>query len=276
MSKYVRNFYDSAAEREWDRLDAGLSRIEFASTLRLIEKYFPANGAVCDIGSGPGRYSIELAKRGYPVTLFDLSTKLLERAERAFKTEGLRAERFVQGDARDLGVFDDESFDSFRVASWNAAGPKTRRRSLGGPLQTARFHCPNCLYALRRHDCAVTRLYQKRSENVRQRSQSGTVQDQDVTGGAMSEHIGSNFDEFLEEEGLLSESEATAAKRVIAYQLSQFMEENKLSKSEMARRMQTSRSALDRLLDASNSSVTLRTLDRAAQALGRQLRIALI
>ncbi len=92
----------------------------------------------------------------------------------------------------------------------------------------------------------------------------------------MSKHTGSNFDEFLEEEGLLSESEATAAKRVIAFQLSQFMKEHKLSKSEMARRMQTSRSALDRLLDASNASVTLRTLDRAARALGRQLRIALV
>jgi DNA-binding Xre family transcriptional regulator len=92
----------------------------------------------------------------------------------------------------------------------------------------------------------------------------------------MSKHVGSNFDEFLEEEGLLSESEATAAKRVIAFQLSQFMKEHKLSKSEMARRMQTSRSALDRLLDASNASVTLRTLDRAARALGRQLRIALV
>ena len=67
----------------------------------------------------------------------------------------------------------------------------------------------------------------------------------------MRKHFGSNFDEFLEEEGLLSESEATAAKRVIAFQLSQFMKEHKLSKSEMARRMQTSRSALDRLLDAS-------------------------
>lgn len=54
------------------------------------------------------------------------------------------------------------------------------------------------------------------------------------------------------------------------------MKEHKLSKSEMARRMQTSRSALDRLLDASNASVTLRTLDRAARALGRQLRIALV
>ncbi len=91
----------------------------------------------------------------------------------------------------------------------------------------------------------------------------------------MSKHAGSSFDEFLTEEGLLSEAEATATKRVIAYQLSQFMDENKLSKSAMARRMQTSRSALDRLLDASNPSVTLRTMDRAARALGKQLRIVL-
>ena len=91
----------------------------------------------------------------------------------------------------------------------------------------------------------------------------------------MRKHIGSSFDEFLTEEGLLSEAEATATKRVIAYQLSQFMDENKLSRSAMARRMQTSRSALDRLLDASNPSVTLRTMDRAARALGKQLRIVL-
>ena len=68
----------------------------------------------------------------------------------------------------------------------------------------------------------------------------------------MRKHAGSSFDEFLTEEGLLSEAEAAATKRVIAYQLRQFMDENKLSKSAMARRMQTSRSAVDRLLDASN------------------------
>ena len=56
----------------------------------------------------------------------------------------------------------------------------------------------------------------------------------------MKRHVGSSFDEFLADEGLLSETEATAVKRVIAYQLSQFMEENKLSKSAMAKRMQTS------------------------------------
>ena len=112
MSTLVRNFYDSAPEREWERLETGLARIEFASTLRLIEKYFPANGDVCDIGCGPGRYSIELARRGYRVTCFDLSVKLLERAEGAFASEGINATAFVQGDARDLGVFEDESFDA--------------------------------------------------------------------------------------------------------------------------------------------------------------------
>ena len=91
----------------------------------------------------------------------------------------------------------------------------------------------------------------------------------------MKGHVGSSFDEFLAAEGLLSESEATVVKRVIAYQLCQFMEENKLSKAAMARRMRTSRSALDRLLDSSNPSVTLQTMDRAARALGKKLRIEL-
>ena len=112
MSKHVRNYYDAAPEREWERLDTGLSRIEFASTLRLVEKYFPSSGAICDIGGGPGRYAIELARRGYRVTLFDLSEKLLERAKQAFTSEGISAERFVKGDARDLACFRDESFDA--------------------------------------------------------------------------------------------------------------------------------------------------------------------
>ena len=68
--------------------------------------------------------------------------------------------------------------------------------------------------------------------------------------------------------GFLGEAEASSVKRVIAYQLVRFMEENQLSKTAMAERMRTSRSALDRPLGPSNPSVTLRTMDRAAQALG--------
>ena len=91
----------------------------------------------------------------------------------------------------------------------------------------------------------------------------------------MKKHVGSDFDQFLAEEGLLGEVEATAVKRVIAFQLTQFMEENELSKTAMAKRMQTSRSALDRLLNPANPSVTLQTMDRAARALGKKLRIEL-
>jgi DNA-binding phage protein len=88
-------------------------------------------------------------------------------------------------------------------------------------------------------------------------------------------NIGSDFDDFLEEEGLLEEATATAVKRYIAYQLAVVMEERNLSKTEMARRMETSRSALDRLLDPENSSVTLQTLQSAVQALGGRLKIEL-
>ncbi|NKB72499.1 MAG: helix-turn-helix domain-containing protein [Candidatus Latescibacteria bacterium] len=88
-------------------------------------------------------------------------------------------------------------------------------------------------------------------------------------------HIGGDFDDFLEEEGLLTETEATAVKRVLAFQIDQFMQQNALSKTEMARRMQTSRSSLDRLLNPANASVTLQTLDRAARALGKKLHVAL-
>jgi antitoxin HicB len=88
-------------------------------------------------------------------------------------------------------------------------------------------------------------------------------------------HIGSDFDDFLEEEGLLAETEAAAVKRVIAFQVAQMMREQNLSKTEMSRRMRTSRAALDRLLDPHNKATTLQTLDRAAHALGKRLQIRL-
>ena len=88
-------------------------------------------------------------------------------------------------------------------------------------------------------------------------------------------NIGSNFDDFLNEEGLLEDATAVAVKRYIAYQLTEKMDETNLSKAEMARRMETSRSALDRLLDPDNPSVTLQTLQSAVRALGGRLKIEL-
>jgi len=88
-------------------------------------------------------------------------------------------------------------------------------------------------------------------------------------------NIGSDFDAFLEEEGLLEETTVRAVKRYIAHRLTERMSEARLSKSEMARRMDTSRSALERLLDPNNPSVTLQTLQSAVQALGGRLKIEL-
>ena len=90
-----------------------------------------------------------------------------------------------------------------------------------------------------------------------------------------NKHIGNNFDDFLEEEGLLAVAEATAVKRVIAYQIEQEMQKRNISKSALARMMQTSRSSLDRLLDPENASVTLLTMESAALALGRKLKVQL-
>ena len=87
--------------------------------------------------------------------------------------------------------------------------------------------------------------------------------------------IGSSLDEMLAEDGSLAEVEAAALKRVIAWQVSRGMDQRRMSKTDMARAMRTSRAALDRLLDPSNESVTLRTMARAAKVLGKRLRLEL-
>lgn len=91
-----------------------------------------------------------------------------------------------------------------------------------------------------------------------------------------NQHIGSSFDDFLGEDGILAETEAIAVKRVIAFQLEQEMQKRDLSKAALARRMKTSRAALDRLLDPENPSVTLLTLENAALALNKTLAVQMV
>lgn len=91
-----------------------------------------------------------------------------------------------------------------------------------------------------------------------------------------NKHTGSSFDRWLEEEGIYEEVTSVAIKRVLARQISDAMREQSLSKSAMALRMATSRSSLDRLLDPENDAVSLQTLTKAAQAVGRTLRLELV
>lgn len=87
------------------------------------------------------------------------------------------------------------------------------------------------------------------------------------------DHSGSTFDSFLEQEGIREEVEAVAIKRVLAWQLSQAMQEQQKTKQAMAKQLHTSRSQLDRLLDPQNVSVTLDTITRAARVLGKRVII---
>ncbi len=89
-------------------------------------------------------------------------------------------------------------------------------------------------------------------------------------------NLGTSFEAFLREEGTYEETTARAIKRVLARQISQAMKDQGLSKSAMARRMETSRPALERLLDPENKAVTLNTLAKAARAVGRQIRLDLV
>ena len=89
-------------------------------------------------------------------------------------------------------------------------------------------------------------------------------------------HIGSSFDEFLAEEGMLEACEAQAIKELVAEQIARAMQEQGLTRTAMAARMRTSRASLHRLLDPANPSVTLQTLQKAAQVIGKRLRLELV
>jgi DNA-binding Xre family transcriptional regulator len=89
-------------------------------------------------------------------------------------------------------------------------------------------------------------------------------------------HDGSSFESFLEEEGIIEETRERAIKAILAWQLARVMKTRKISKSQMAKQLDTSRSQLDRLLDPKNENVTLRTLAKAARVVGKRLRLDLV
>ena len=89
-------------------------------------------------------------------------------------------------------------------------------------------------------------------------------------------HLGSDFESWLEEEGILEESTRFAVKSVLAWQLAQEMKKRKMTKQQMAAAMKTSRAQLDRVLDPKSGNATLETLQRAAHAIGRELKVELV
>lgn len=108
----VKQHFNTAAQAEWERLDANeYFRLIFRLHLAFIEDELAAKPRILDAGSGPGRYALEFAKRGCAVTLCDISDGELALAEEKFGENDLAAERFVQADLRNLSAFPDGAFD---------------------------------------------------------------------------------------------------------------------------------------------------------------------
>lgn len=111
----VKKYYTATVRKEWNRLvRSPYFKLEFDTTLHFLEKYLPKRGRILDAGGGPGRYTVELAKRGYRMTLLDFTPANLDFARRRIRSSGLqnRVEAVVEGSITDLSRFEDNSFDA--------------------------------------------------------------------------------------------------------------------------------------------------------------------
>jgi S-adenosylmethionine-dependent methyltransferase len=130
-SEAIRTLYDQQPEREWERMER--HRTEFAVTMRALAEHLPPPPArLLDCGSGPGRYAIELARRGYEVTLFDLSAGCLQMAQEKAAKAGVTLVAYEQGTATDLSRFPNASFDAILLMGplYHLLGEAERQQAL--------------------------------------------------------------------------------------------------------------------------------------------------
>lgn len=140
----IEDFYNRSADQEWNRLEN--HRTEFAVTMKALQEYLPKSPAnLIDIGSGPGRYSIELAKEGYQVTLGDLSKRSLQLASEKAAEANVSFQNIYHLDATDLSIIADNSFDGVMLFGplYHLLEEKDRRKAIheakrilfpGGPI----------------------------------------------------------------------------------------------------------------------------------------------
>ena len=122
----VKRYYTELGEREWERLQKDpYHMLEFDTSMHFLKEHLPPKGLILDAGGGPGRYTVELSKRGYDLVLLDLTPGLLEIARERIAEAGVeeRVKQIVEGSIDDLSMFDDNSFDAVIC--------------LGGPLSHA-------------------------------------------------------------------------------------------------------------------------------------------
>jgi len=112
MSEAVKTFYNEYGMDEVKRLSSLYCKFEYQNNLRLMSKYLPKYGEVLDVGAGPGLYSLPLLKKGYKVTLFDISEVQLSIAQAEFEKENVSAEDLICADARQIDTLPDEKYDA--------------------------------------------------------------------------------------------------------------------------------------------------------------------
>lgn len=115
VEKLVKDWFAKTADYEWKRLKQdAYHQLEFIVTNHFLKKYLPKKGLVLDAGGGPGRYTIELAKKGYNIVLLDLVKEMLEIAKKQIKRERIQhnVKRMIEGSVTDLSTFIDETFDA--------------------------------------------------------------------------------------------------------------------------------------------------------------------
>lgn len=142
MSEIVKNYYNDNAEYEWNRLDNPYSKVEFYSTMYLIDKYFPKEGSVIDIGSGPGRYSIELLKKNYKTSLFELSQSELNIAKDKINGLGLKAEAYICDNALNLHQLESEKYDALLLIGpmYHILSDEERQKVLKDAMRILKKH----------------------------------------------------------------------------------------------------------------------------------------
>jgi len=112
MSEIVKKYYNDISVHELNRLNNHYSIIEYKSTMYLIDKYMKKNTHIFDIGSGPGRYSVDLLKKQYKISLLDISDKSIDLAKQIIEKENYKAENYYAMSALELDKFEDDTFDN--------------------------------------------------------------------------------------------------------------------------------------------------------------------
>jgi len=160
----VKNYYTGYAPKEWRRLirDA-YHRVEFETTIHFLEKYLPKRGRILDAGGGPGRYTIELAKRGYEVVLLDLTPANLELARTQIKRAKVQdnVTEIVEGSIVDLSRFPSNSFDAVVCLGGplsHVVDRRKRAQAISELTRVAKKRAPICVSVIGRLSLAVVQL----------------------------------------------------------------------------------------------------------------------